>query len=78
MSTGDSRLCEPSLVTFVSKFFATRDEMGRTACGKKAKLKFTETAWLNPQEVPVLNVHSSIPKLTKGRLTNHWAAPLSY
>lgn len=40
---------EPSLVLFVSKFFATRDVMGRSACGKRAK--FREMAWGSPQEV---------------------------
>ena len=40
---------DPRLVSFVSKFFATRDVMGRSACGKRAK--FRETAWGNPQEV---------------------------
>ena len=42
---------EPSLASFVSKFFATRDVMGRSACGKRAK--FREIAWGNPQEVPI-------------------------
>jgi hypothetical protein len=36
-------------VSFVSKFFATRDVMGRSACGKRSK--FHEVEWENPQEV---------------------------
>ncbi|RDW65609.1 hypothetical protein BP5796_10301 [Coleophoma crateriformis] len=40
---------ESSLVSFVSKVFSTRDVMGRSACGKRAK--FTETAWNDPREV---------------------------
>jgi len=40
---------EPSLVAFVSKFFATRDVMGRSACGERSK--FREVAWENAQEV---------------------------
>ncbi|KAE8448733.1 hypothetical protein EG329_008948 [Mollisiaceae sp. DMI_Dod_QoI] len=40
---------EPSLVSFVSKFFATRDVMGRSACG--ARSKFRKIAWDNPEEV---------------------------
>ncbi|CZR51396.1 uncharacterized protein PAC_01271 [Phialocephala subalpina] len=43
------RPLDPSLVSFVSKFFATRDVMGRSACG--ARSKFRKIAWENPEEV---------------------------
>jgi hypothetical protein len=45
----NTRSLQPSLVSFVSKFFATRDVMGRSACG--ARSKFRNMAWDNPQDV---------------------------
>ncbi|KAL3421907.1 fructosyl amine:oxygen oxidoreductase [Phlyctema vagabunda] len=49
ITKGNKGSLEPSLVAFVSKFFTTRDVMGRSACGQRAK--FREIAWEHPQEV---------------------------
>jgi hypothetical protein len=49
LQSGNIASKEPSLSTFVSKFFASRDIMGRSACGKKSK--FREIASFHSQEV---------------------------
>ncbi|CZR55599.1 uncharacterized protein PAC_05487 [Phialocephala subalpina] len=45
----NTQALEPSLVSFVSQFFATGDVMGRSACG--ATSKFRTITWEHPQEV---------------------------
>ena len=42
----------PSLVSFVSRFFVTRDVMGRSACGQGAKFKDIDNG--SSQEVRLL------------------------
>lgn len=67
---------EPSLVSFVSKFFATRDVMGRSACG--ARSKFRKIAWENPEEVDktagcsseLLEIISSITDASRQKAEN--------
>lgn len=59
IKAGGAVALEPSLVSFVTKFFATRDIMGRSACG--ASSKFYKAGWDNPEEVD-LSVGCS-PKL---------------
>ena len=49
IKAGGKDALEPSLVSFATKFFATRDVMGRTACG--ASSKFYKAGWDNPGEV---------------------------
>ncbi|KAH8820718.1 fungal-specific transcription factor domain-containing protein [Xylogone sp. PMI_703] len=64
-------LLEPSLQSFASKFFATRDVMGRSACGNRSK--FQEIAWDKPQVVDksigcsseLLSIISSITDLSR-------------
>ncbi|TVY13574.1 hypothetical protein LARI1_G006452 [Lachnellula arida] len=63
-------LREPSLASFISKFFAARDVMSRTACG--ARSKFKQIAWQQPHEIDntvgcsyeLMEIISSITDLT--------------
>ncbi|RFU31210.1 hypothetical protein B7463_g5146, partial [Scytalidium lignicola] len=67
---------EPSLLSFVSRFFATRDVMGRSACGNRSK--FQEIAWENPQNVDktvgcsfeLLSIISSITDVSRQVVEN--------
>ncbi|CZT11954.1 uncharacterized protein RCO7_11456 [Rhynchosporium graminicola] len=68
---GDLRSREPAIVSFVSRFFAIRDVMGRSACG--AKPKFRNIEWHDPQEIDksvgcsyeLMNVISNITDLSR-------------
>ncbi|KUJ23642.1 uncharacterized protein LY89DRAFT_189135 [Mollisia scopiformis] len=76
IGTEDTQSLEPSLVSFVSKFFATRDVMGRSACG--ARSKFRKIAWNNPQEIDksagcsseLLGIISSITDISRQMAEN--------
>ncbi|TVY43891.1 Transcriptional activator protein [Lachnellula occidentalis] len=68
-------LREPSLASFISKFFAARDVMSRTACG--ARSKFKQIAWQQPHEIDntvgcsyeLMEIISSITDLTSYMVT---------
>ncbi|KAL2064425.1 hypothetical protein VTL71DRAFT_4919 [Oculimacula yallundae] len=72
---GDLQSREPAIVSFVSRFFAIRDVMGRSACG--AKSKFRNIEWHDPQEIDksvgcsyeLMNIISNITDLS--RLSNN-------
>lgn len=62
---GDLQYSEPAIVSFVSRFFAIRDVMGRSACG--AKSKFRNIEWHDPQEVKLRSTSQDM--LTRWRST---------
>jgi len=70
-------LREPSLASFISKFFAARDVMSRTACG--ARSKFKQLAWHQPREIDntvgcsyeLMEIISSITDLASSMTDNN-------